>query len=164
MYRITSLDGQGPGHPDPLHGRGLRGTSKGRRRCTEIFKHGRASIPLATSGYTRPSTPCLAIRCTCLTVPNCRESPSPSLRDRLKATDQWKGKRPDRFSLYPTPSEHLCPRFCRLDAKEFGVVAGVTDKGYYTNSFHPTWRSRSTRTTSWTSRRLSAIASGGFIC
>ncbi len=40
------------------------------------------------------------------------------------------------FSLYGTPSENLCSRFCRIDAKQFGVVEGVTDKGYYTNSFH----------------------------
>ncbi|MGK7486398.1 anaerobic ribonucleoside-triphosphate reductase, partial [Salmonella enterica] len=38
--------------------------------------------------------------------------------------------------LYSTPSENLCDRFCRLDTAEFGVVPGVTDKGYYTNSFH----------------------------
>ncbi|VFS70495.1 Anaerobic ribonucleoside-triphosphate reductase [Kluyvera cryocrescens] len=29
-----------------------------------------------------------------------------------------------------------CDRFCRLDTAEFGLVKGVTDKGYYTNSFH----------------------------
>ncbi|XPE51936.1 anaerobic ribonucleoside-triphosphate reductase [Shigella flexneri] len=40
----------------------------------------------------------------------------------------------------------------------------MTDKGYYTNSFHPTWRSRSIGTTSWTSGAYSPIASGGFIC
>ncbi|KGT34332.1 hypothetical protein HC02_19095 [Vibrio parahaemolyticus] len=27
-------------------------------------------------------------------------------------------------------------RFCRIDTKEFGLIEGVTDKGYYTNSFH----------------------------
>ena len=56
---------------------------------------------------------------------------------RLKAaTDEWKEETGYGFSLYSTPSENLCTRFCRIDAKEFGVVAGVTDKGYYTNSFH----------------------------
>ena len=29
-----------------------------------------------------------------------------------------------------------CDRFCRLDTKQFGVIEGVTDKGYYTNSYH----------------------------
>ncbi|MBS6033450.1 MULTISPECIES: anaerobic ribonucleoside-triphosphate reductase [Pantoea] len=52
------------------------------------------------------------------------------------ATDRWKDETGYGFSLYSTPSENLCDRFCRLDAAEFGVVPGVTDKGYYTNSFH----------------------------
>ncbi len=48
----------------------------------------------------------------------------------------WKAETGYAFSLYSTPSENLCDRFCRLDTKQFGVVDGVTDKGYYTNSYH----------------------------
>ncbi|MFW0699378.1 anaerobic ribonucleoside-triphosphate reductase [Pantoea sp. R13S299] len=55
------------------------------------------------------------------------------LRD---ATERWKEETSYGFSLYSTPSENLCDRFCRLDAAQFGLVPGVTDKGYYTNSFH----------------------------
>ncbi len=40
------------------------------------------------------------------------------------------------FSLYSTPSESLCNRFCKLDTDRYGIIKGVTDKGYYTNSFH----------------------------
>lgn len=40
------------------------------------------------------------------------------------------------LALYSTPSESLCYRFLLADKKDFGVVAGVTDKEYYTNSFH----------------------------
>ena len=39
-------------------------------------------------------------------------------------------------SVYSTPSESLTDRFCRLDLERFGLVEDVTDKGYYTNSFH----------------------------
>ena len=53
-----------------------------------------------------------------------------------KTTEAWKEKSGLAFSLYSTPSESLCDRFCRLDEKEFGTIDGVTDKGYYTNSFH----------------------------
>ncbi|MDQ0434364.1 anaerobic ribonucleoside-triphosphate reductase [Pantoea agglomerans] len=52
------------------------------------------------------------------------------------ATERWKAETCYGFSLYSTPSENLCDRFCRLDAAQFGLVPGVTDKGYYTNSFH----------------------------
>lgn len=40
------------------------------------------------------------------------------------------------FALYGTPSESLCHRFARIDKEEFGEIKGVTDKGYYDNSFH----------------------------
>lgn len=40
------------------------------------------------------------------------------------------------FSLYSTPAETLATKFCRSDVKEFGIIEGVNDKGYYENSFH----------------------------
>lgn len=53
-----------------------------------------------------------------------------------RKTAEWKEETGYGFSLYSTPAESLCYRFCKLDEEEFGVIAGVTDKGYYTNSFH----------------------------
>lgn len=52
------------------------------------------------------------------------------------ATEAWKKKTGYGFSLYSTPAESLCHRFCKLDFEKFGSVKGVTDKGWYTNSFH----------------------------
>ena len=40
------------------------------------------------------------------------------------------------FTLLATPAEGLSGRFVRMDAREFGLVSGVTTKDYYTNSFH----------------------------
>ncbi len=40
------------------------------------------------------------------------------------------------FSLLATPAEGLSGRFLRLDRKRFGRLPGITDKEYYTNSFH----------------------------
>ncbi len=40
------------------------------------------------------------------------------------------------FSLIATPAEGLSGRFVKMDAKRFGVIEGVTDREYYTNSFH----------------------------
>lgn len=40
------------------------------------------------------------------------------------------------IALYSTPAESLCYRFLKIDRNEFGVIEGVTDKEYYTNSFH----------------------------
>lgn len=40
------------------------------------------------------------------------------------------------FALYSTPSESLCYRFLLADREKYGIIKGVTDKEYYTNSFH----------------------------
>jgi ribonucleoside-triphosphate reductase len=40
------------------------------------------------------------------------------------------------FSLFATPAEGLSGRFVRIDKKKFGIIPGVTDRDYYTNSFH----------------------------
>lgn len=52
------------------------------------------------------------------------------------ATSRWKEETGWGFSLYSTPSESLCNRFCKLDIEKYGQIKQVTDKGYYTNSFH----------------------------
>lgn len=44
------------------------------------------------------------------------------------------------FSLFATPAEGLSGRFVKLDREKYGVIEGVTDREYYTNSFHvPVW-------------------------
>ena len=53
-------------------------------------------------------------------------------------TEQWKKEEGYAYSVYNSPAESLCYRFCTLDEKLFGNIEGVTTKGYYTNSFHRT--------------------------
>ncbi len=50
--------------------------------------------------------------------------------------DKWKKDTGLGFALYGTPAESLCYRFARIDKERFGTIADVTDKGYYTNSYH----------------------------
>ena len=40
------------------------------------------------------------------------------------------------WSLIATPAEGLSGRFVRIDKKKYGIIPGVTDRDYYTNSFH----------------------------
>ncbi len=40
------------------------------------------------------------------------------------------------FSLLATPAEGLSGRFVKMDAEKYGIIEGVTDRDYYTNSFH----------------------------
>ena len=56
---------------------------------------------------------------------------------RLKeAVDTWKKETGLGFGLYGTPGESLTSRFCRLDKQRFGEIKNVTDRMYYTNSYH----------------------------
>ena len=52
------------------------------------------------------------------------------------ACDKWKEETSIGFALYGTPAESLCYRFARIDKQRFGSIPDVTDKGYYTNSYH----------------------------
>ncbi|QGU86178.1 anaerobic ribonucleoside-triphosphate reductase [Erwinia sorbitola] len=101
-----------------------------------IFRHGRASISL---GYIGVHETLNALSGGSVHPYDDEQLRAKGLEivARLRAAvDAWKEETDYGFSLYSTPSENLCDRFCRLDAAEFGVVPGVTDKGYYTNSFH----------------------------
>ncbi len=53
-----------------------------------------------------------------------------------KRMDQAAQKTGMNFSLIATPAEGLSGRFVRIDRKKFGEIPGVTDRDYYTNSFH----------------------------
>ncbi|HER2078785.1 TPA: anaerobic ribonucleoside-triphosphate reductase [Streptococcus pyogenes] len=53
-----------------------------------------------------------------------------------QACEDWSDGYGYHFSVYSTPSESLTDRFCRLDTEKFGIVTDITDKEYYTNSFH----------------------------
>lgn len=55
------------------------------------------------------------------------------MRQRM---DEMSKKTKLNFSLLATPAEGLSGRFVNIDKKKFGVIEGVTDREYYTNSFH----------------------------
>ena len=55
------------------------------------------------------------------------------LRD---TTEKWKKDTDIAFGLYGTPAESLCYRFARVDKEKFGEIKDITDKGFYTNSYH----------------------------
>ncbi|MGL6100866.1 MAG: anaerobic ribonucleoside-triphosphate reductase [Fusobacteriaceae bacterium] len=58
------------------------------------------------------------------------------LKHMSEKVDEYKKIDNLGFALYSTPSESLCDRFAQIDKTEFGDIAGITDKGYYDNSFH----------------------------
>ena len=50
--------------------------------------------------------------------------------------DEYSKKYHLNFSLLATPAEGIAGRFTKIDRKEFGKIKGVTDREFYTNSFH----------------------------
>ncbi len=50
--------------------------------------------------------------------------------------DEESRKRGLNFTLLATPAEGLSGRFVKMDKKKYGIIPGVTDRDYYTNSFH----------------------------
>lgn len=58
------------------------------------------------------------------------------MRYLRETCERWKSITGLGFGLYGTPAESLCYRFARIDEKRFGIIKDVTDKGYYTNSYH----------------------------
>ena len=58
------------------------------------------------------------------------------MRYMKECVDKWTTEGDFYYSIYSTPSESLTDRFCRIDTKKFGIIENITDKEYYTNSFH----------------------------
>lgn len=59
------------------------------------------------------------------------------LMNHLKSTvDRWKKETGIGFGLYGTPAESMCYRFAKHDKSVYGSIKDVTDKEYYTNSYH----------------------------
>ena len=101
-----------------------------------IFKNGRASISLGYIGIHETVNALFGHQTHVYDNSELREKALNIIKHLKQAVNQWTQESGYGYSLYGTPSENLCSRFCRIDTKEYGVIEGVTDKGYYTNSFH----------------------------
>ncbi|MDR3313501.1 MAG: anaerobic ribonucleoside-triphosphate reductase [Oscillospiraceae bacterium] len=86
------------------------------------------------------------------------------MRRMREATERWKAATSISFGLYGTPAESLCYRFARIDKERFGTIADVTDKGYYTNSYHVDVRENIDAFSKFTfESQFQCISSGGAI-
>lgn len=135
--RINRLRGVKAGVAPILYTEGAFGIRlKPEDEIINIFKNGRASISL---GYIGLHEVGLIMSGIAPTEDETTRRLCEAIVQKLKdAVDQWRNESPEGwgYSLYATPSESLCDRFCRLDLEKFGMIKGVTDKGWYMNSFH----------------------------
>lgn len=131
----------------------------------ELFKNGRASISLGYIGLHETVNALLG------EFPHIFDSSEKQafslsiIRHLKEAAETWQQETGYGFSLYSTPSENLCDRFCALDKACFGNIPGVTDKGYYTNSFHLDVEKKVNPYEKLNfEKHYPQIANGGFIC
>lgn len=138
MTRIDSLRGVKASVAPILYTEGAFGVKlKPEDDIIDLFKHGRASISVGYIGLHEVMK---------IMFPDTDPFDNKIAQAFAKAvvlqmkmrTKKWTKESEEGwgFSLYSTPSESLCDRFCHLDKEEFGEIKGITDKGWYMNSFH----------------------------
>lgn len=135
MYRIERLKGVKAKVAPILYMEGAAGSRlQPEDTIDHLLENGRASISL---GYIGIHETMMSLYGTCLfDDEELRKKGVQIVRYLSDKAEQWKQETGYGFSLYSTPAESLCYRFCKLDEERFGRMEGVTDKGYYTNSFH----------------------------
>jgi ribonucleoside-triphosphate reductase len=70
------------------------------------------------------------------TTPEGKEFALKVMKHLKDTTLRWRAETNIGFALYGTPAESLCYRFAEIDRRKYGTIKNVTDKGYYTNSYH----------------------------
>lgn len=100
----------------------------------EVFKNRRATVSLGYIGLYEVGTVFYGPQWE--TNPEAKQFTIDVLKKMKEKTEEWSNQYGYHFSVYSTPSESLTDRFCRLDTEKFGVIEDITEKEYYTNSFH----------------------------
>ena len=87
-------------------------------------------------GYVGMNELCYAMLGVSHTTPEGEKFALNVMKHMKAKCDQWKAETGLGFGLYGTPAESLIYRFCRIDKAKFGEIPNVTDRLYYTNSYH----------------------------
>ncbi|WP_238581625.1 anaerobic ribonucleoside-triphosphate reductase [Demequina aestuarii] len=135
MYRIARCKEAVPGNAPILYVHGAFGTRLGPDDDVDsLFRAGRATVSLGYIGLYEVATAFYGGQWE--SNPEAKELTLAVLRRLGERAAAWKAQSGYHVSVYSTPSESLTDRFCRLDKERFGSVRDITDKDYYTNSFH----------------------------
>lgn len=102
-------------------------------KIDKLLKDGYSSITLGYIGIYEVTK---LMKGVSHTTPEGKEFALRVMRALREACNKWKKETGLGFALYGTPAESLCYRFARIDKEKFGSIKDVTDKGYYTNSYH----------------------------
>ena len=133
MVRHNLLLGT-PSDVSPIHWQhgGIARLKKG-EKIDKLLKNGYSTLSLGYVGICEMTYAMLGVSHTT------KEGEEFALKvmNHLNNTCQkWKKDTGLGFGLYGTPGESLTSRFCRIDKQKFGEIKNVTDRMYYTNSYH----------------------------
>ena len=135
MFRVAAIDKAQAKNAPVLYMYGATGKRlHADEYVSEIFKGGRASVSLGYIGLHEVAT--VFYGNDWQDNKEAKLFTLEILKAMKEATVKWTNETGYAFSIYATPSESLTDRFCRLDKAEFGSIKDITDKDYYTNSYH----------------------------
>ena len=102
-------------------------------KVTKLLQNGYATISMGYIGLYEATK---LVTGKSHTDPEAKDFALRVMQRLRKACDDWKAETHLGFALYGTPAESLTNRFCQIDRRRFGEIKDITDKGYYTNSYH----------------------------
>ena len=164
VYRVERTKEATPANAPILYQYGAFGHRLGKEESVDqLFKNRRATVSLGYIGLYEVAT--VFFGNSWEHNPEAKEFTLDIIRDMKRRVEEWSDQYGYHFSIYSTPSESLTDRFCRLDTDKFGSIPDITDKEYYTNSFHYDVRKNPTPFEKLDFEKIypEAGASGGFI-
>ncbi|CAM1670618.1 anaerobic ribonucleoside-triphosphate reductase [Streptococcus mitis] len=164
VYRVERTKEATPANAPILYQYGAFGHRLGKEESIDqLFKNRRATVSLGYIGLYEVAT--VFFGNSWEHNPEAKEFTLDIIRDMKRRVEEWSDQYGYHFSIYSTPSESLTDRFCRLDTEKFGSILDITDKEYYTNSFHYDVRKNPTPFEKLDFEKVypEAGASGGFI-
>ncbi|VUX01234.1 Anaerobic ribonucleoside-triphosphate reductase [Streptococcus constellatus] len=164
VYRVERTKEATPANAPILYQYGAFGKRLGKYdKVDQLFKHRRATVSLGYIGLYEVATVFYGGEWE--HNPEAKKFTVDIVREMKRRVEEWSDQYDYHFSVYSTPSESLTDRFCRLDTEKFGLVKDITDKEYYTNSFHYDVRKNPTpfEKLDFEKDYPAAGASGGFI-
>ncbi|HFU4222927.1 TPA: anaerobic ribonucleoside-triphosphate reductase [Streptococcus suis] len=164
VYRVERVKEATPANAPILYQYGAFGKRLAKTDAVdEVFKNRRATISLGYIGLYEVAAVFYGGQWEA--NPEAKDFTIAIIKRMKELTEAWSDQYGYHFSVYSTPSESLTDRFCRLDTEKFGLVENITDKQYYTNSFHYDVRKNPTpfEKLDFEKVYVEAGASGGFI-
>lgn len=164
VYRVERTKEATPANAPILYQYGAFGHRLSKEESVDqLFKNRRATVSLGYIGLYEVAT--VFFGNSWEHNPDAKEFTLDIIRDMKRRVEEWSDQYGYHFSIYSTPSESLTDRFCRLDTEKFGSIPDITDKEYYTNSFHYDVRKNPTPFEKLDFEKVypEAGASGGFI-